>query len=76
MLYEEWCLPDEICSSDSCLHGCGGIWLGKYFHVSFPAKFKDRNFHITILEMFAVVIMRGSRKFFQRGSNFFFFLVD
>ena len=56
MLYEEWCLPDEICSSDSCLHGCGGFWLGKYFHVSFPTKFKEKNFHITILEMFAVVI--------------------
>ena len=56
MLYEEWCLPDEICSSDSCLHGCGGFWLGKYFHVSFPTKFKERNFHITILEMFAIVI--------------------
>ena len=23
MLYEEWCLPDEICSSDSYLHECG-----------------------------------------------------
>ena len=56
MLYEEWCLPDEICSSDSCLYGCGGFWLGKYFHVSFPTKFKEMNFHKTILEMFTVVI--------------------
>ena len=33
MLYEEWCMPDEICSSDSCLQGCGDFWLGRYFHV-------------------------------------------
>ena len=35
MLYEEWCTPDAICSSDACLQGCGGFWLGKYFHTSF-----------------------------------------
>ena len=65
MLYEEWCQPDEICSSDSCLQGCVGFWLGKYFHTSFPQNFQEKQFHITILEMFAVVIC-----FKVWGSNF------
>ena len=56
MLYEEWCEPDEICSSDSSLQGCGGFWQGKYFHTAFPEKFHNDQFHITILEMFAVII--------------------
>ena len=56
MLYKEWCLPDEICSRDSCLQGCGCFWLGKYFHTSFPKNFLEKQFHITILEMFAVII--------------------
>ena len=56
MLYEEWCTPDAICSSDACLQGCGGFWLGKYFHTSFPVKFKEEKYHITVLEMFSVVI--------------------
>ena len=25
MLYEEWCSPDSVFSSDSCLQGCGGF---------------------------------------------------
>ena len=56
MLYEEWCEPDEMCSSDSSLQGCGGFWQGKYFHTAFPEKFHNDQFHITILEMFAVII--------------------
>ena len=56
MLYEEWCMPDEICSSDSCLKGFGGFCLGRYFHIYFPKEFQERNYHITILEMFAVII--------------------
>ena len=56
MLYEEWCEPDEICSSDSSLQGCGGFWQGKYFHTAFPQNFHNDHFHITILEMFAVII--------------------
>ena len=71
MLYEEWCQPDEVCSSDSCLQGCGGFWLGKYFHTSFPKNFQEKQFHITILEMFAVIIclklwgsnFKGKKKF-------------
>ena len=56
MLYEEWCEPDEICSSDSSLQACGGFWQGKYFHTAFPQNFQNDHFHITILEMFAVII--------------------
>ena len=56
MLYEEWCEPDEICSSDSSLQGCGGFWQGKYFHTAFPQNFQNDHFQITILEMFAVII--------------------
>ena len=55
MLFEEWCKPDEICSSDASLQGCGGFWQGNYFHTSFPKEFNNRH-HITTLEMFAVII--------------------
>lgn len=56
MLYEEWCKPDEICSSDACLNGCGGFWLGRYFHATFPKHFCKKKYSITILEMFAVIV--------------------
>lgn len=56
MLYEEWCKPDEIFSSDACLKGCGGFWLGKYFHTTFPPLFKQKKYNINILEMLAILI--------------------
>ena len=56
MLYEEWSYPHEICSSDSCLKGCGGFWSGNYFHAFFPDQFYERKYSITILEMFAVIV--------------------
>lgn len=56
MLYEEWCNPDEICSSDASLQGCGGFWQGKYFHSLFPQHFQNKIYHTTVLEMFAVIL--------------------
>lgn len=56
MVYEEWSEPDRVCSSDACLHSCGGFCSGKYFHTKFPENFKTRNYNITILEMFAIII--------------------
>ena len=56
MLYEEWSNPDEICSSDACLHSCGGFSSGKFFHSIFPESFKAKKYSITILEMFAIII--------------------
>ena len=55
-LYEEWSNPDEICSSDACLHSCGGFSSGKFFHSIFPESFKAKKYSITILEMFAIII--------------------
>lgn len=56
MMYEEWCEPDEIYSSDACLEGCGGFWLGHYFHTSFPKSFKEFQYSINVLEMLAIII--------------------
>ena len=56
MLYEEWCRPDAIFSSDSSLQACGGFWDGKYFHSKFPAKVADRGYSINILEMLAIIV--------------------
>ena len=56
MLYEEWSDPDEICSSDACLNACGGFWSGKYFLASFPEKYNNEKYNITVLEMFAVIL--------------------
>lgn len=56
MLYEEWSYPDEICSSDACLEGCGGFWSGKYFHTSFPIQFISKKYSITVLEIYAIIV--------------------
>ena len=56
MLYEEWSEPDSLCSSDSCLIGCGGFGEGKYFHAAFPQKIINTMYGITILEMLAVIV--------------------
>ena len=48
MILEEWSNPDEIFSSDSCLSGCGGFWLGNYFHTNFPDVIeKKKNMTLT-----------------------------
>ena len=56
MLYEQWCNPDAIFSSDSSLQACGGFWDGKYFHSKFPDRVADRRYSINILEMLAIVV--------------------
>ena len=56
MLYEQWCNPDAIFSSDSSLQACGGFWDGKYFHSKFPARVADRGYSINILEMLAIIV--------------------
>lgn len=56
MEYENWSKPDAIFSSDSCLTGCGGFWNGFYFHTQFPAEILEKHFHISVLEMLAVII--------------------
>ena len=56
MLYEEWCKPDEIFPSDSCLEGCGGFWQGIFFQSSFPENFKFSKYDINILEFFSIII--------------------
>ena len=56
MLYEEWCSPDSVFSSDSCLQGCGGFWGGKYFHSNFPSDFEQHGYSINVLEMFAIIV--------------------
>lgn len=54
MKVEQWSAPDSVFSSDACLEGCGGFWMGSFFHVLFPSKFKDKAFHITALEVIAM----------------------
>lgn len=56
MEYENWSKPDAIFSSDSCLTVCGGFWNGFYFHTQFPAEILEKHFHISVLEMLAVII--------------------
>ena len=56
MEYENWSEPDAICSSDSCLTGCGGFWNGCYFHAKFPDNILSKSLHIGVLEMLAIII--------------------
>ena len=66
MLYEEWCSPDSVFSSDSCLQGCGGFWRGKYFHSNFPSDFEQHGYSINVLEMFAIIVcLKLWGKFFK-----------
>ena len=56
MIYEEWCQPDFIFSSDACLSGCGGFWQGNYFHSIFPEFILRKKLNINILEMLSIII--------------------
>lgn len=56
MQYETWSNPDTIFSSDACLNGCGGFWKGAFFHSKFPAEYISKSFHITALEVIAIII--------------------
>ena len=75
MLYEEWCSPDSVFSSDSCLQGCGGFWGGKYFHSDFPSDFEQRGYSINILEMFAIIVCLKLCGNFSREREFKFFMI-
>ena len=56
MQVEEWSKPDELFSCDSCLEACGGFWMGHFFHAKFPSYYCSGGFHITALEMIAIII--------------------
>lgn len=56
MTYEEWSSPDEIFSSDSCLEGCGGFWMGAYFHSNFSEEILSKKLHITALEVLSIIV--------------------
>ena len=51
-----WDEPDVAFSTDSCLHGCGGICGVEYFHVVYPDAIKNQRLAIHKLEMLAVLI--------------------
>ena len=53
---QDWCQPDFMFSSDSCLSGCGGFWQGNYFHPVFPDFIQNRKFNINVLEMLSIFI--------------------
>ena len=77
MQVEEWSKPDEIFSCDSCLEACGGFWMGHFYHARFPSSFSNSKFHITALEMIALIIclklwgryFRGKRIIVFSDSN-------
>ena len=50
MLENDWCLPNELLSTDSCLTGGGGFSQGDFFHWSFPRYILDLNCNINQLE--------------------------
>lgn len=56
MQYENWSNPDTVFSSDACSDGCGGFWHGAFFHAKFPPQFMEKPFHITALEVIAIII--------------------
>lgn len=54
---EQWSSADNATfSSDSCLSGCGGFYHGNFFHTEFPEVILHRNFHITCLEILAIIL--------------------
>ena len=74
MLYEEWCFPDSVFSSDACLQGLGGFWEGKFFHSKFPTKFTSKKYSINILEMFAIIVCLKLWGKFYKGKRIQIFL--
>ena len=69
MLYEEWCFPDSVFSSDACLQGLGGFWEGKFFHSKFPTKFTSKKYSINILKMFAIIVCLKLWGKFYKGKR-------
>ena len=56
MLANDWCLPNELLSTDSCLTGGGGFSQGDFFHWSFPRYILDLNCNTNQLECLTLVI--------------------
>jgi hypothetical protein len=51
-----WSAPDALLSTDACLSSLGG-WSGKhYFSRLFPDYILAQDYHISILELYAIVI--------------------
>lgn len=69
MILEEWCEPDEVFSSDSCLSSCGGFWHGNFFHVDFPKFVADKRYSINILEILSVIICMKLWGFSFKGKR-------
>ena len=44
---EEWCQPDFLLASNSCLVGCGAYFQGKYFQANFPNFISEQNLNIS-----------------------------
>ena len=51
-----WEEPDVVFSTDSTLHGCGGISDRDYFHKKFPGFVSEQNLPIHSLELLTVIV--------------------
>ena len=56
MQVEQWSKTDELFSCDSCLEACGRFGMGLLYYAKFPSSFSNSKFHITALEMIALII--------------------
>ena len=41
---------------DACLTGCGGWFMGSFFHSKFPADLWSESLHINSLELVAIMV--------------------
>ncbi|XP_077985143.1 uncharacterized protein LOC144439784 [Glandiceps talaboti] len=53
---EYWCSADELLTTDACLTGAGGTFMNEYFHCPFPPAVIKQNYHISCLEIMAVMV--------------------
>lgn len=56
MFLENWSIPDEFLSCDSCLDGFGAICGKQFFHSKFPLSITNDHLHINCLELLVVII--------------------
>ncbi len=56
MPWTEWSEPDAVVACDACLVGCGGWFLGKYFHAGFPEAILRQDLSINCLEFLTLVV--------------------
>ena len=75
MELENWSNPDAIFRSDSCSTGCGGFWNDFYFHTKFPDFILNQNFHISVLEMLAIVVSLKLWGSYFKGKRIVIFCV-